>query len=161
MADEPQQVATSVDPDQAAEPGAGLVSLVRLGTGVLVVASIAAAVAPDPFGVVHAGLSVAPLRGRHRRHALGLRPRRVAQPHRARHDPRPLPPRRRRRPARTRRAFRIATAVEVVAVVAAASVRPFTEVAFGILAPMFGLGLMGLWGGRYGEFPPRPLKQPE
>ena len=42
--------------------------------------------------------------------------------------------------------------------VAAASIRPYTEVAFGILAPMFGLGLMGVWGGRYGEFPPRPPK---
>ena len=44
---------------------------------------------------------------------------------------------------------------QVVAVVVAASIRPYTEVAFGILAPMFGLGLMGLWGGRYGTFPPR------
>ena len=43
--------------------------------------------------------------------------------------------------------------------VAAASIRPFTEVAFGILAPMFGLGLMALWGGRHGTFPPRPPEQ--
>jgi hypothetical protein len=50
------------------------------------------------------------------------------------------------------------TAVQVVAVVAAASIRPYTEVAFGILAPMFGLGLMGLWAGRYGTFPPRNLE---
>ena len=61
-------------------------------------------------------------------------------------------------PPATRRALRIATGVEVVAVVAAASIRPYTEVAFGILAPMFGLGMMGVWGGRHGEFPPRPPK---
>jgi hypothetical protein len=36
--------------------------------------------------------------------------------------------------------------------------RPYTEVAFGILAPMFGLGLMGVWGGRYGDFPERPRR---
>ena len=62
-------------------------------------------------------------------------------------------------PRPTRRALRIATVAEVVAVVVAASIRPYTEVAFGILAPMFGLGLMGMWGGRHGAFPPRPLKK--
>ena len=40
--------------------------------------------------------------------------------------------------------------------VAAASIRPFTAVAFGILAPMLGLGLMGLWGARHGRFPAAP-----
>jgi hypothetical protein len=35
-------------------------------------------------------------------------------------------------------------------------VRPYTEVAFGILAPMFGLGLMAMWGGRHGVFAARP-----
>ncbi len=54
-----------------------------------------------------------------------------------------------------RRPFRIALAVEVVAVTAAAAVRPYSEVAFGILAPMFALGLMAMWGGRHGSFPPR------
>jgi hypothetical protein len=41
-----------------------------------------------------------------------------------------------------------------VVVVAAALARPYTEVAFGVLAPMFAMGLMGTWGGRYGQFPP-------
>ena len=63
-------------------------------------------------------------------------------------------------PPDVRRPFRVALAVEVVAVVAAAAVRPYTEVAFGVLAPMFALGLMGTWGGRYGTFPPRPPKEP-
>ena len=42
--------------------------------------------------------------------------------------------------------------------VAAASIRPYSEVAFGILAPMFGLGLMGVWGGRYGDVPAPPAQ---
>jgi hypothetical protein len=40
-------------------------------------------------------------------------------------------------------------------VVIAAAIRPYTAVAFGVLAPMLGLGLMGLWGARYGTFPAR------
>jgi hypothetical protein len=46
-------------------------------------------------------------------------------------------------------------AVEVVAALATAAVRPFTAVAFGILVPMWGLSLCGLWAARYGEFAPR------
>ena len=48
-----------------------------------------------------------------------------------------------------------ALAVQVVLAVVSASIRPYTAVAFGILVPMFGLGLTGLWGARHGEFPPR------
>ena len=48
-----------------------------------------------------------------------------------------------------------ALVVQSVIVVAAAAVRPFTAVAFGVLAPMLGLGLVGLWGARYGTFPER------
>ena len=59
-------------------------------------------------------------------------------------------------PPEVRRRFRVHLAVQTAAVVAAAAVRPFTVVAFGILAPMFALGLMGLWGARHGAFPPRP-----
>jgi hypothetical protein len=36
-----------------------------------------------------------------------------------------------------------------------AAARPFTSVAFGILVPMFGLGLAGLWGARHGRFEAR------
>lgn len=48
-----------------------------------------------------------------------------------------------------------ALAVQVVAAIVSASIRPYTAVAFGILVPMFGLGLAGLWGARHGEFPAR------
>jgi len=63
-------------------------------------------------------------------------------------------------PRSVRRRFHLALTVQVVAVVTAAAVRPYSEAAFGVLAPMFGLGLMALWGGRHGAFaartPPGP-----
>jgi len=141
------------------EPGGGIVNATFVGTGALVATSVAAAVLPDTFGLVHAGLSVllfvvgtgALLWA----YALGVS--------RSRTDLMSVPGlfflAGEAAPASTRRALRVAVVVEVVAVVAAASIRPYTEVAFGILAPMYGLGLMGVWAGRYGAFPPRPLKQ--
>jgi len=45
--------------------------------------------------------------------------------------------------------------VEVVAAIVSASIRPFTPMAFGFLVPVYGLGLCGLWGARYGTFAPR------
>jgi len=135
--------------------GAGMVNLAFAGTGVLVGTSAAAAALPDSFGLVHAVVSVvlfvvgtgALLWA----YALGVA--------RSRTDVVSIPglfflagtaaPRDVRRP------FRIALVVEIVAVVVAAAIRPYSEVAFGILAPMFGLGLMGMWGGRHGAFPPK------
>lgn len=58
-------------------------------------------------------------------------------------------------PAEVRRPFWLWTSVQTVVAVAAAAVRPFTPVAFGILVPIAGLALMGLWGARYGRFPSR------
>ena len=49
-----------------------------------------------------------------------------------------------------------ALAVQIVVAVVAASLAPFSSVAFGILVPVLGLGLAGLWGARHGQFPPRP-----
>jgi hypothetical protein len=145
--------------DETEEPGATLVNSAFLGTGALVATSAAAAAAPDTFGLVHASLSVvlfvvgtaAMLWA----YALGVS--------RSRTDLVTVPGlfflAGDVAPHATRRALRVATIVEVVAVVAAASIRPFTEVAFGILAPMFGLGLMGVWGGRFGRFPDRPVRE--
>lgn len=62
-------------------------------------------------------------------------------------------------PAPARRRLRAALGVEVAAVVAAASIRPYTAVAFGILAPMLGLGLMAAWGARHGVFAERSATQ--
>ena len=50
--------------------------------------------------------------------------------------------------------------VEVLVAFGAASVRPFTGLAFGILAPIYGLGLLGLWGARHGTFGPRTPRSP-
>jgi len=58
-------------------------------------------------------------------------------------------------PAPVRRALLGAFGVEVAVGLATASARPFTGLAFGVLAPVFGLGLAGLWGARLGTFPPR------
>lgn len=45
-----------------------------------------------------------------------------------------------------------ALGVQLLVAFASASIRPFTSVAFGILVPMYGLGLAGLWAARYGTF---------
>ncbi len=58
-------------------------------------------------------------------------------------------------PRRTRWVLLGSCAVQVVAAIGAASVRPFTPVAFATLAPVYGLGLAALWGARYARFPRR------
>lgn len=49
-----------------------------------------------------------------------------------------------------------ALAAQVVVAFVTAGIRPNTSLAFGILAPMYGLGLIGLWAARHGTFPLRP-----
>ena len=58
-------------------------------------------------------------------------------------------------PPAVRRHLLGALAVQVAVGVATASVRPFTSLAFGVLAPLYGLGLAGLWAARHGRFPTR------
>lgn len=136
-------------------PGDGLLNLVFAGTGALVGTSLAGALVPDTFAVVHAVLagllfvagSGAMLWG----YALGVSRSRalvVTLPGLFFLAAGAAPPDSRRR-------FHLALAVQVVAVAAAALVRPDTEMAFGVLAPVFGLGLMAMWGGRFGSFPAR------
>ena len=144
--------------ERSAGQRSGLLNLTFAGTGAIVGTSAAAALAPDTFGLAHAvlaGVLFAVGTGAFLwAYALGVSRSRtdlvtisglfflsgqVA-------------------PGEVRRPFRVALAVEVVATVAAASFRPYTEVAFGILAPMYAMGLMATWGGRYGTFPPRPPK---
>jgi hypothetical protein len=64
-------------------------------------------------------------------------------------------------PARVRLRLLGAFAVQCIVAVTTASVRPFTTAAFGILVPMFGLGLNGLWSARHGRFGPRIVPRPE
>lgn len=58
-------------------------------------------------------------------------------------------------PGRVQAVLMGSLAVEVVAAVAAAAARLYTAVAFGTLAPMWALGLAGLWAARHGTFPAR------
>lgn len=55
-------------------------------------------------------------------------------------------------------------AVEVIVAFGTAAARPYTIAATAILAPVYGLGLCGLWAARYGTFPPRkptPKRKPK
>ena len=61
-------------------------------------------------------------------------------------------------PGRVRRLLLGATALQVVVAVAAASARPFTSLAFGILAPVLGLGAQAFWASRVGVFPRRRVR---
>jgi spore maturation protein SpmB len=58
-------------------------------------------------------------------------------------------------PRAIRRPLLAAFGAEVVIGLATASARPFTGLAFGVLVPVYGLGLAGLWAARMGSFPPR------
>lgn len=58
-------------------------------------------------------------------------------------------------PRRTRRLLLGSLAAEVVVAFVTAGLRPNTSLAFGILAPVWGQGLAGLWGAGNGRFPPR------
>lgn len=56
--------------------------------------------------------------------------------------------------------LRLSFAIEIVAAIVSSSIRPFTPMAFGFLVPVYGLGMMGLWGARYGTFEPRAPRTP-
>lgn len=62
-------------------------------------------------------------------------------------------------PARVTRAFWLLLAAQVVVGLATAAARPFTALAFGVLVPVLGLGLMALWGARHGDFPAKPAPE--
>jgi hypothetical protein len=58
-------------------------------------------------------------------------------------------------PRSVRLSLMASLAAQLIIAFAAASLRPFTGLAFGILVPMYGLGVAGLWAARHGTFPPR------
>lgn len=64
-------------------------------------------------------------------------------------------------PREVKRPMNLALAVQCVVGLATALARPSTDgrpgstLAFGVLVPMFGLGLNGLWAARHGRFGPR------
>ena len=51
-----------------------------------------------------------------------------------------------------RRRLWVANLVQVVIAIVFASLRPFSQQAFGLLVPMFGIGLAALWGSRFAVF---------
>jgi hypothetical protein len=58
-------------------------------------------------------------------------------------------------PSPTKRVLMGLLGAQVLVAAVTAAVRPFTPLAFGILAPVFGVGMNGLWAARHGHFPPR------
>ncbi len=58
-------------------------------------------------------------------------------------------------PPDVRRSLLGAFGLQVALALGAAIARPYSSLAAGTLAPVFGLGLCGLWAARYGTFPPR------
>jgi hypothetical protein len=58
-------------------------------------------------------------------------------------------------PNAIKRALLAALGAQTVVGLATAAARPFTTLAFGVLVPLFGLALTGLWGARHGRFGPR------
>ncbi len=58
-------------------------------------------------------------------------------------------------PSEVQRILLTSLAVEVVVAVVTASIRMFTSLAFGVLVPVWALGLTGLWCARYGTFESR------
>jgi hypothetical protein len=148
--------AEPADPVDAHEPGAGqgIVTLSWVGTGIFAAAATVATLLPDDAaraaavidGVLFAIGVVAFLWGyavavqRSRTDAIGI----GGLYFLAGSAPRSI-----------RVRLLGALAVQVVIAVVSASIRPYTAVAFGILVPMLGLGLAGLWGARHGTFPPR------
>jgi len=62
-------------------------------------------------------------------------------------------------PASVKRALLLSLGVQVTVGLATAIARPFTTLAFGVLAPLYGLALTGLWGARKGTFGPRDSRR--
>ncbi|MCY3849472.1 MAG: hypothetical protein OXF75_01560 [Acidimicrobiaceae bacterium] len=55
-------------------------------------------------------------------------------------------------PTEVRKILLTSLAVQIVVALTTASIRIYTSSAFGILVPVWGLGLTGLWCARFGEF---------
>lgn len=131
--------------------GTALINLSYAGTGVLALAGILGAISPDRWGGLTAmiagvlfavgvvgflyGYAIGVVRSAEEKVTLaglfflsGTAPRVV------------------------RFRMRIAFAAQIVISTAVAAVRPYTSVAFAVLAPMLGLGLMAAWAARHGVF---------
>jgi hypothetical protein len=61
-------------------------------------------------------------------------------------------------PRPDRRNLLASLATQAGIALASAGARPFTTLAFGVLVPLYGLALTGLYGACHGRFGPRPPK---
>ncbi len=159
MADRPAPAAADpVAPDLAPTPGRAIRRASWIGTAVFVITAVASAIAPNTFiaagvatslvmffvgiGVFLWAYAIAVNRSRTDLIGMGglfflagTAPRSV------------------------QRSLLGSLAVEVLVGLITAAVHPFTPLAFGVLAWMYGLALCGLWAARYGTFPPRPPEE--
>ena len=144
------------DPPPGDPPiGDAIVKASWWGTGVFAVVSVAAAIAPATFstaaaivdvvlfvaGCVLFGMSFLRAVGRSRTDAIGIGGLYFLAGGSA--------------PPPVRRSLLGALAVQVAVALATAVVRPYTNLAAGVLVPVYGLSLCGLWTSRYGTFGPR------
>lgn len=63
-------------------------------------------------------------------------------------------------PAHVKRWLLGCFAIQVVVALGTAVARPFSTLAFGVLAPLFGVAAQGLWAARYGRFGARVVPTP-
>jgi hypothetical protein len=136
-------------------PGPGIRRASWVGTGVFVVTATAAAAAPSTFEPLALAVAAAlfaagcaafvwaflAMAGRSRTRQMEL-----AQVWFLAGPPSPVG---------VRRSLLASFAVEVVAAFATAGARPYTSLAAGVLVPVYGLALCGLWAARHGTFPAR------
>ncbi len=134
--------------------GGGLVNASFAGTGAVLVAGAVGAAAPDAFGTLTAavagvcfvigvvaflwGYANGVVRSRDEQITLGG-----------------LFFLTQTAPPVVRFRMRLAFGLQCLVAVGVAAVRPYTAVAFIVLAPMLGLGLMAAWGARHGTFFPK------
>jgi len=147
-------------PAQAEGQGGAIVRASWWGTGIFAAVAVAATVAPDSFGgpalvldvalfaagCVLFGLAFLRAAARSRTDAIGIGGLFFLAGDVA--------------PPAIRRHLVGALAVQTTVGLVTAGVRLYTNLAAGILVPMFGLGLCGLWAARYGRFGPRALPPP-
>jgi hypothetical protein len=143
----------------AAQKGRGVIKASWIGTGIFTVSAVATAIAPRTFVAVGVGVAMvmffvgiglfvwayAVAVNRSRTDLIGL----GGLFFLAGSAPRPV-----------QWSLLGSLAVEVVVGIATAAVHPFTPLAFGVLASMYGLALCGVWAAKWGTFPPRPPEEP-
>lgn len=139
------------DQHEGDERGAGIVNGAWAGTGVFVATAVAATLSRAAFGGLAVGVALALFAigtatmlwafaiavNRSRTEAIGIGGLYFLSGS---------------SPKAVRFRLRLALAVEVAVAIGTAAIRPYTSVAFGVLVPMYGIGMMGLWGARYGTF---------